>query len=169
MSFMSDSLMAWKPRIDDPSNIWPSVKKLAPTDWAGTLKCCMTPGRSQKRTSMNLTSSSLTYFMTSSALLNIQPPRTGSGQGWPRDEPPLTRPGSIRDARHAPFPESVSVVSAVLLAASFGDSHVTTLSVTSGSGPQARHRVSCSYLSDRKISCRGDRTTGHRVVARGAE
>ena len=27
MSFMSDSWIAWKPRIDDPSNIWPSVKK----------------------------------------------------------------------------------------------------------------------------------------------
>ncbi|GMA88999.1 hypothetical protein GCM10025868_42490 [Angustibacter aerolatus] len=27
MSFMSDSWIAWKPRIEDPSNIWPSVKK----------------------------------------------------------------------------------------------------------------------------------------------
>ena len=27
ISFMSDSWIAWKPRIDDPSNIWPSVKK----------------------------------------------------------------------------------------------------------------------------------------------
>ena len=24
---MSDSWIAWKPRIDEPSNIWPSVKK----------------------------------------------------------------------------------------------------------------------------------------------
>ena len=55
-SFMSDSLIAWKPVIEDPSNIWPSVKKSAPTDCAGTLKCCITPGRSQKRTSTNLTS-----------------------------------------------------------------------------------------------------------------
>ncbi len=28
ISFMSDSWIAWKPRIEDPSNIWPSVKKL---------------------------------------------------------------------------------------------------------------------------------------------
>ncbi len=28
---MSDSWMAWKPRIDEPSNIWPSVKKVAST------------------------------------------------------------------------------------------------------------------------------------------
>jgi hypothetical protein len=26
MSFMSDSWMAWKPRIEEPSNIWPSAK-----------------------------------------------------------------------------------------------------------------------------------------------
>jgi hypothetical protein len=48
--------MAWKPRIEDPSNIWPSVKKSWSTDRAGTLKCCITPGRSQNRTSMNFTS-----------------------------------------------------------------------------------------------------------------
>ena len=29
---MSDSWMAWKPRIEEPSNIWPSVKKVSPTD-----------------------------------------------------------------------------------------------------------------------------------------
>ena len=51
---MSDSWIAWKPRIDDPSNIWPSVKNSSVTDTAGTLKCCMTPGRSQNRTSTNL-------------------------------------------------------------------------------------------------------------------
>ena len=67
MSFMSDSWMAWKPRIDEPSNIWPLVKKSTSTLFAGTLKCCMTPGRSQNRTSTNLTSSSLMNARTSSA------------------------------------------------------------------------------------------------------
>ncbi len=33
ISFMSDSWMAWKPRIDEPSNIWPSVKKSAARLW----------------------------------------------------------------------------------------------------------------------------------------
>lgn len=52
-SAMSDSWMAWKPRIDEPSNIRVSDgSKVA----AGTEKCCMTPGRSQNRTSMNFTS-----------------------------------------------------------------------------------------------------------------
>ena len=69
-SFMSDSWMAWKPRIEDPSNIWPLVKKSMSTVLAGTLKCCITPGRSQNRTSTNFTSSSLMKSRTSSAELN---------------------------------------------------------------------------------------------------
>ena len=28
ISFMSDSWIAWKPRIEEPSNIWPSVKNV---------------------------------------------------------------------------------------------------------------------------------------------
>ncbi len=67
---MSDSWMAWKPRIEDPSNIWPLVKKSSSTEAAGTLKCCMTPGRSQNRMSTNLMSSSLMKERTSSAELN---------------------------------------------------------------------------------------------------
>jgi len=72
ISFMSDSWIAWKPRIDEPSNIWPSVKKSEGSEYAGTLKCCITPGRSQNRMSTNLTSSSSMNFRTSSALLNIR-------------------------------------------------------------------------------------------------
>src|SRR6476620_10809681 len=79
-SFMSDSWIAWKPRIEDPSNICPTVKKSSSTDSAGTLKCCMTPGRSQNRMSTNLTSSSLMNVRTSSAELNIQPPDVGRGR-----------------------------------------------------------------------------------------
>src|SRR3954463_15216243 len=73
-SDMSDSWIAWKPRIEDPSKLRPSSK----TDWVneetGTVKCCMTPGRSQKRTSTISTFSSLTYFRRSSLLANIGPP-----------------------------------------------------------------------------------------------
>ena len=58
-SDMSDSWIAWKPRIEEPSKSRPSSK----TDWSkeetGTVKCCMTPGRSQKRTSTISTPSSL--------------------------------------------------------------------------------------------------------------
>jgi len=66
--------MAWKPRMDEPSKARPSVKTLALNELAGMLKCCMTPGRSQKRTSTYFTSSSLRYRSTSSELLNIGDP-----------------------------------------------------------------------------------------------
>ncbi len=73
-SDMSDSWMAWKPRMDEPSKASPSSK----TDWSkdeiGTVKCCMMPGRSQKRTSTISTPSSLMYFSSSSLFWNIRPP-----------------------------------------------------------------------------------------------
>ncbi len=68
-SAMSDSWMAWKPRIEDPSKASSSSGLNAST---GTVTCCITPGRSQKRTSMNLTSSSAMNFLASSAFWNIQ-------------------------------------------------------------------------------------------------
>src|SRR6478752_467944 len=87
-SDMSDSWMAWKPRIEDPSKFRPSSK----TDWSkdeiGTVKCCMTPGRSQNLTSTISTPSSLMYFSSSSLFWNIRPP-------WPPGRP---RESGERDA-----------------------------------------------------------------------
>jgi len=57
-SCMSDSWIAWNPRIDEPSNMRPSVKTSSPNADAGTVKCCIVPGRSQNLTSMNSTFSS---------------------------------------------------------------------------------------------------------------
>ena len=86
---MSDSLIAWKPRIDEPSKPRPSSN----TDWSndetGTVKCCMMPGRSQKRTSTISTPSSAMNLSSSSLLLNIRSssadPRAShqSGSGTP--------------------------------------------------------------------------------------
>ena len=59
-SIMSDSWICWKPRIDEPSKARPSVNTDASNDSTGTLKCCIVPGRSQKRTSTNFTPSSAT-------------------------------------------------------------------------------------------------------------
>ena len=71
---MSDSWIAWNPRIEEPSKLRPSSK----TDWSnddtGTVKCCITPGRSQKRTSTISMLSSLMYFRSSSLFANIRPP-----------------------------------------------------------------------------------------------
>src|ERR1700722_18334586 len=76
-SSMSDSWIAWNPRIDEPSNIRPSVKTSSLNADAGTVKCCIVPGRSQNLTSMNSTFSSAMKLSTSSELLNINPPGTG--------------------------------------------------------------------------------------------
>src|SRR3954447_16120265 len=74
ISFMSDLWIAAKPRIDEPSNITPSVKKSSGSVAAGTLKCCCWPGRSVNRTSTNSTFSFLMKLRASSELLNIRPP-----------------------------------------------------------------------------------------------
>ena len=52
----------------------PSVKTSSLNADAGTVKCCIVPGRSQNLTSMNSTFSSAMKRRTSSALLNINPP-----------------------------------------------------------------------------------------------
>src|SRR5258708_15800652 len=71
---MSDSWICWTPRIEDPSNISPSVKTFASKDSTGTVKCCTVPGRSQNLTSTNSTLLSPMNFRTSSAFVNINPP-----------------------------------------------------------------------------------------------
>src|SRR3954466_13913235 len=48
---MSDSWISWNPRIDEPSNPSPS-SKLSSESWEiGIEKCCIRPGRSEKRRS----------------------------------------------------------------------------------------------------------------------
>src|SRR5665648_339504 len=108
MSFMSDSWIAWNPRIDEPSNIWPSVKNVASAVSAGTLKCCITPGRSQNRTATNLTPSFLMKAMTSSAELNIRVLLDRRGVG------PARRCGVGSDRRGPRFPDRVPGVSVAL-------------------------------------------------------
>src|SRR4051794_28240400 len=80
-SDMSDSWIAWKPRIEEPSKFRP----LSKTDWSnddtGTVKCCMIPGRSQNRTSTISTPSSWMYFSSSSLFANMDPPWPPSAAG----------------------------------------------------------------------------------------
>ena len=58
-SAMSDSLIAWNPRIEEPSKARPLSKTTSSKDDTGTVKCCWMPGRSQNRTSTISTPSSL--------------------------------------------------------------------------------------------------------------
>src|SRR5580693_8437337 len=63
-STMSDSLMAFQPAIDEPSNITPSVKRSESTVRTAWDKCCHLPRGSVKRKSTYLTSCSLIMSMT---------------------------------------------------------------------------------------------------------
>src|SRR6187402_1751459 len=58
-SFMSDSLMAFQPAIDEPSNMVPSSRKSSSTRFRSNVTCCILPRTSVKRTSTYLTSFSL--------------------------------------------------------------------------------------------------------------
>src|SRR3712207_659291 len=71
---MSDSWVGWDPVIDEPSKVRPASDSACPMDDTGTVEGCMMPGRSQKRTAIIATPSSLTYLSSSSLLLNIRPP-----------------------------------------------------------------------------------------------
>src|SRR5258706_8048153 len=64
-SSMSLSLMAWKPRIDEPSNPRPSVNVSSSSSFNGIEKCCQVPGRSVKRTSTICTPASFARRITS--------------------------------------------------------------------------------------------------------
>src|SRR6266550_1506652 len=64
-SSMSLSLMAWKPRIDEPSNPKPSVNVSSSSSFNGIEKCCQVPGRSVNRTSTICTPASLARRITS--------------------------------------------------------------------------------------------------------
>ena len=108
-SSMSDSWICWKPRMDEPSKATPSVKTLSSNETTGTVKCCMTPGRSQKRTSRNFTPSSVRYRSSWSGPVNIRPSRLWGGP-WavrPADTTLITtgdrlRPSPRRTRGHRP-------------------------------------------------------------------
>ena len=61
--------MPFQPAIEEPSKAWPSLN-LSSSKWeTGTVTCCSLPRVSVKRKSTNLTSCSLTRFITSATVL----------------------------------------------------------------------------------------------------
>ncbi len=71
ISSMSDSLIAFQPAIDEPSNIVPSAKMSSSTSDTSKVTCCHLPRGSVKRKSTYLTSFSLISLRTSVAVLDI--------------------------------------------------------------------------------------------------
>ena len=61
---MSDSLIAFQPAIEEPSNIWPSAKVSSSIIVTSNVTCCHFPRGSVKRKSTYFTSLSLIIFMT---------------------------------------------------------------------------------------------------------
>ena len=62
--FMSDSLIAFQPAIEEPSNIWPSANVSSSIMVTSKVTCCHLPRGSVNRKSTYLTSLSLIIFMT---------------------------------------------------------------------------------------------------------
>src|ERR1043165_2540516 len=62
--FMSDSLIAFQPAIDEPSNIWPSANVSSSIIETSNVTCCHLPRGSVKRKSTYFTSLSLIIFIT---------------------------------------------------------------------------------------------------------
>src|ERR1700735_2720345 len=82
---MSDSLIAFQPAIDEPSNIVPSEKMSSSIMLISKVTCCHLPRGSVKRRSTYLTSLSLIDFRTSLAVFMNTPfgyrsSRTGRGR-----------------------------------------------------------------------------------------
>src|SRR5215207_2869534 len=78
MSVMSDSLIAFQPAMDDPSNITPSAKASSSTMDTSKVTCCHLPLGSVNRKSTYLTSlslidvsTSLAVFITGSILFSV--------------------------------------------------------------------------------------------------
>src|SRR5579871_1815747 len=74
---MSDSLIAFQPAIEEPSNINPSANVSSSIMLASKVTCCHLPRGSVKRRSTYLTSLSLIDFRTSLAVFMNPPLATG--------------------------------------------------------------------------------------------
>jgi hypothetical protein len=71
---MSDSLIAWNPRIDEPSNPTPSSKMSSSTSAIDLDVCCQVPRRSENRKSTIWTPASLAICITSAGVFAIGAP-----------------------------------------------------------------------------------------------
>jgi hypothetical protein len=68
---MSDSLIAFQPAIDDPSNIRPSVSSSSPMTFDTIVRCCHLPLGSVNRRSTHSISWSLIIFRIAPASFAI--------------------------------------------------------------------------------------------------
>jgi hypothetical protein len=69
ISVMSDSLIAFQPAMDEPSNMVPSANRSSSTMVWSIVTCCIFPRGSVKRRSTYLMSLSLMFFRISEAVV----------------------------------------------------------------------------------------------------
>ncbi len=80
MRHMSDSLIAFHPAIDEPSNIWPSANVSSSIMLTSKVTCCHLPRGSVNRKSTYFTSLSLIIFMTFFGVVMAGVPFRGAGE-----------------------------------------------------------------------------------------
>src|SRR5712675_3540899 len=78
---MSDSLIAFQPAIEEPSNIWPSANVSSSIMLTSKVTCCHLPRGSVKRKSTYFTSLSLIEVITSLAVVMERIPFRVAGLG----------------------------------------------------------------------------------------
>src|SRR6266508_4426750 len=71
---MSDSWISWNPRIEEPSNPYPSSNPASDSSAMGMEKCCISPGRSQNRRSTISAPASLARERTSFGVVTAPSP-----------------------------------------------------------------------------------------------
>src|SRR5580700_5798773 len=96
---MSDSLIAFQPAIEEPSNIWPSAKVSSSIMVTSKVTCCHLPRGSVKRRSTYLTSLSLIDFRTSLAVF-MNPPCYDCLDLGPQTAAPGLRSIQLGDVQH---------------------------------------------------------------------
>src|SRR5271154_662728 len=96
---MSDSLIAFQPAIDEPSNIRPSAKTSSSIMPTSKVTCCHLPRGSVKRRSTYLTSLSLIDFRTSLAVFMNPPSYDCLGLG-PQTAAPGLRSIQLGEDQH---------------------------------------------------------------------
>src|SRR3954454_8419594 len=86
ITHMSDSLIAFQPAIEEPSNIWPSANVSSSIIDLSNVTCCHLPRGSVKRKSTYFTSLSLIIFRTSLAVVigTLSSGQIGDQRGAPR-------------------------------------------------------------------------------------
>src|SRR5262245_14926008 len=80
---MSDSLIVWNPRIEDPSKPMPSAKRSSDSSSAVIEKCCQVPGMSANRRSTISTPFSFANLITSFGVIHCLLIRRQGGRPGP--------------------------------------------------------------------------------------